>query len=189
MKWKRLVSYNHGQKQSLYLLSGTVMAHCTISCSVMGTCHWLIDHPITFLLSAPQWDQLNKWLRCFISNKVWPLRCSNAEWLYWPSGSTAPSRRQHSLQPGATTELTTKGQLLIVWKYVIVFKRKMTVTSSSAANYSYLWIEATRIVATALNFPYSDDKLAKKQNPFSEWNIEFEMSNNATVCLPEWPRH
>lgn len=43
----------------------------------------------------------------------------------WRSDSTAPNRHQRNLQPGATTELTTKGLLLIVQKYVIVFKREM----------------------------------------------------------------
>lgn len=66
---------------ALYLLSGCTVALCTISHSVMETCHWQIDRPITFLLSAPWWDQLNKRLQYFIPNKEQPVQCSYAEWL------------------------------------------------------------------------------------------------------------
>lgn len=71
------VSWYH----SLYLLDGTTVAHCTLSNSLMETCHWQIDHPITFSLSALRWDQFSKWLQYFNWNKEQPVRCACAECL------------------------------------------------------------------------------------------------------------
>lgn len=88
----------------------------------METCHWQIDHPITFPLSAPRWDQLSKWLQYFISSKEQPVRCSYVEWLLMYSQSDVGAvwrsdRRQLSLQPGATTELTARRLLVICFTF------------------------------------------------------------------------
>lgn len=72
------------------------------------------------------------------------------------------------------------GLLLIVQKYVshcggkkisVIFRRKMIVTSASAANHSYLWIESRDISAPALICSYDETKVVKRQEPFIQWKI------------------
>lgn len=97
------------------LFSGiTITLH--ISYSVMETCHWQIDRPITSPLSTPWWDQLSKSLQYFISNKEWPVLCNYAEWLLIHLQSDVEAVWQsHSTAPTAGNSTTSNLQQLLSW--------------------------------------------------------------------------